>query len=372
MQTDLVPALDAAGLPGPPWLFHILLVFTFVLHLLFMNLTLGGTLLAWVSHLRATGEPGDPHGRLAARMVTVNSFAISLTITTGVAPLLFLQLLYQPFFYTGTILLGWIWFGLLVFLTAGYYAVYAYKLRGAPARGTGGGFWLGFAAVAFTLIAMIQVAAHLVQTRVGSWQEFAANPWIVLGDPVYWPRLFHFVFAGIGFAALVMAWWAARQAVEGSEVEINTAIARTCWRWALGTVIVQVTGGFVLLVVLPRDILIEFMRGGAATMIPLTLSIVLGVGLLAMLARSIDPVKQRGLVTGSLAAMILTVAIMTVTRDQVRELYLAPSIGSEPVRIVPQWGNFGLFAVLLVAALWAVYYMTRRVLSEPATGEDAA
>ncbi len=46
MTPDLVPAVDAAGLPGPVWLFQALLVFTFFLHLLFMNLTLGGTLLA--------------------------------------------------------------------------------------------------------------------------------------------------------------------------------------------------------------------------------------------------------------------------------------------------------------------------------------
>jgi len=55
MPTDLIPALDAAGLPGPPWLFHMLLVSTFFLHMLFMNLTLGGTLLAVIAHFRAGG-----------------------------------------------------------------------------------------------------------------------------------------------------------------------------------------------------------------------------------------------------------------------------------------------------------------------------
>ena len=32
----------------------------------------------------------------------------------------------------------------------------------------------------------------------------------MLGDPTYWPRLAHFVLAGLGFAALVAAWWAIR------------------------------------------------------------------------------------------------------------------------------------------------------------------
>ena len=164
MQADLVPAVDATGLPGPPWLFHLLLVFTFVLHMVFMNLALGGTLLAWVSHVRARGRPDDPNGVLAGRMMSVNGYAISMAITTGVAPLLFLQVLYQQFFYSGTILLGWIWFGLLVLLIVGYYAAYLYKFRGAPRVGRGGGIWLGISAISFVLVAMIHVAVHLIQS----------------------------------------------------------------------------------------------------------------------------------------------------------------------------------------------------------------
>src|SRR5450759_353597 len=33
----LVPALDPTPIPGPAWLFHFLLVATFLLHLLFVN-----------------------------------------------------------------------------------------------------------------------------------------------------------------------------------------------------------------------------------------------------------------------------------------------------------------------------------------------
>jgi hypothetical protein len=304
--------------------------------------------------------------------MAVNSFAISLAITTGVAPLLFIQLIYQPFFYTGTILLGWIWFGFLGLLVGGYYAAYLYKFRGAPRRGSGGGAWLAIAAVAFLLIAMVHVAVHLIHVQPDLWPRYAANPWSVLADPTYWPRLLHFVFAGIAFSALVMAWWASRRAAAGSDVEVNTAIARTCWRWALWTIVLQVVDGFLLLIVLPREVLLGIMRGGAATLIPLTLSILLGIGLLILLARSIDPVAHRGLVTGTLAAMAMTVAVMSITRHQVRALYLDPFMGAQPAQVVPQWGNFLLFVVLLVAALAAVAYMTWRVLAEPASGDQAA
>jgi len=69
MNPQLIPPLDAAGLPGPPWLFHVLLVFTFFLHMLFMNLTLGGTLLAAVAHFRGGGRRDDPRGALAGRLM---------------------------------------------------------------------------------------------------------------------------------------------------------------------------------------------------------------------------------------------------------------------------------------------------------------
>jgi hypothetical protein len=364
MTTDLLPALDAAGLPGPPWLFHFLLVLTFFLHLIFMNLTLGGTLMAFVSHLRSGGRIDDAQGVLATRLMGINTYAISLAITTGVAPLLFVQVLYQQFFYSGTILLGWIWFAMLVLLMIGYYAAYLHKAFRGP--------WLALSAVCFFAIAMIHVAVHLIHVQPERWPGFDANALAVLGDPTYWPRLFHFVLAAITFAALVAAWWAVRKARAGDDVDVNTAIAKSAWRWALWATVLQIVDGFLLLVVLPREVLLGVMRGGIATLGPLTLSILLGIGLLVMLAKSSNPVEHPGLVSGVLAALTLTIAVMSVTRHQVRVLYLEPFTSQFTATIVPQWGNFALFAVLLVVCLVTVAVMVRRVLTSPAEGEEAA
>ena len=70
--------------------------------------------------------------------------------------------------------------------------------------------------------------------------------------------------------------------------------------------------------------------------------------------------------------MTLTVAVMSLTRHQVRVLYLDPFTTAERLRVVPQWGNFALFVVCLAAALWTVYAMTRRVLADRASGDEAA
>jgi hypothetical protein len=309
---------------------------------------------------------------LAGRLMAVNNYGISLTITTGVAPLLFIQLIYQQYFYTATILLAPMWFAMLVLLTAGYYAAYLYKFRGAPSRGSGGGAWLSVAAVMFLVIAMIHVAVNLVHAQPEKWAGLADGTWSVLADPTYWPRLLHFVLAGLGFAAMVTAWWAVRRVSEGVDAENNTKIARWSWRWALWTTVLLVVDGFLLLLVLPRPVLRGVMSGGVGTLGPLTLAILLGIGLLMMLARVSNPVEKPGLVAGTLGAMTLTVAVMSITRHQVRALYLEPSTALFSFQVVPQWGNFVLFALLLVAGLVTVGYMLQRVLASPASGADAA
>ena len=73
-----------------------------------------------------------------------------------------------------------------------------------------------------------------------------------------------------------------------------------------------------------------------------------------------------------IAALTLTVAVMTVTRHQVRVLYLEPATSQFQVTVVPQWGNFILFAVLLVLGLATIFWMMRRVLTSPAEGDEAA
>lgn len=372
MGLTLLPGADPTAIPGPVWLFQVLLVFTFFLHMLFLNLTLGGTLLAAVSQLAAGGRAGDCRTTLARRLMGVNAYGISLTITTGIAPLLFVQLLYQRFFYSATILIGSAWFMLVALLLVGYYAAYAYKFRGAPARGAGGTGWLTLSASMFLIVAMVHVAVNLVHSQPEQWAGFADRPWSVLADPAYFPRLLHFVLAGIGLSALLASWWAARQAAAGKDVETNTDIAKLAWKWVLWTTLAQIADGFLLLLALPRPVLLKLMQGGAATLVPLTLSILLGLGLLMMLARVSDPVRKRGTVTGTLAAMVLTIAVMAVTRHQVRDIYLEPSRLPFGPAVAAQWGNFLLFALLLVVGLATVAFMVRRVLDDRAGGEDAA
>ena len=73
----------------------------------------------------------------------------------------------------------------------------------------------------------------------------------------------------------------------------------------------------------------------------------------------------------TLPELLVTVAVMAITRHQVRGLYLEPYTSRFELTSATQWGNFVLFVVLLLAGLATGAYMVRRVLASPASGADA-
>jgi hypothetical protein len=367
MSPDLIPAVDPVPLPGPAWLFHLLLVLTFFLHMPFLYLTLGGSLLAAVSKLTARGE--DHRAALASRLTAVNTFAISLTITTGIAPLLFIQALYQQYFYTATILIGSAWLMLVVLLIGAYYSTYLFKLGAGSSGGSRGGIWLAVAALGFLLIAGIQVAVNLIHSHPGTWAGIADNPWSILAAPAYLPRLLHFVLAGLVLSALLSSWWARRRSEAGDQTELNQQIALYGWSWAKWATVALALVGLARGLVLPGEVL----RGvaGSATLIPAVIGVGLIVLLIVVLFRK-AAAQSPALTTTALSAMIGIMAMMAIVRHQVRVNNLASAHKGFELVVAPQWGTFVLFAVLLVAGLAVVAYMVKRVLASPATGDEAA
>ena len=366
MSENLIPALDPAPLPGPPWLFHLLWLVTFTVHLLFVNAVLGGTLLAALS-------PSSRKGSRETRtfFVEVNSWAISLAVTFGIAPLLFMQVLLGRFFYSATILVAWAWLGMLGLLTVGYYLNYVAKFRLRAGRDAGLPIWL--AAVCFVGIAVIQVAINLLHMQPGRWTEVAAGGWAALADPTFLPRFLHFVLAAVTMAGALAAWVAVRRAGKGGDAESNGAMARYGIRAALIATVLQLADGFWLLLALPEEVLRSLMRGGALTMVPLTLGIVAGLGLLVLLAQVHDPLAQATRVRRVAELLVATIVLMIVTRHQVRDLYLAAHRAGEQVVVATQWGALALFLVVFVVCVGlTVYAVVRAVKDRPAPGEQVA
>lgn len=363
MSPAMLPALDPAPLPAPAWLFQGLLLATFLVHLLFMNVALGGTLIGAVHRILAR-RPEDP-GRALGRMVLgLLSPALSFTITTGVAPLLFVQLLYAQVFYPATIVIGWVWLGLLVLLVVGYYAVYLAKFQvggegAVPA-------WMSLAAAGLVAIALIQVLANLLQITPGRWAEVGLRLGAAVQDPTLLPRYLHFLLGSLAVAGLFLALLAVERERQAPGGEVYPWIARRGVRWALVATALQLLDGFWFLFALPREVLVPLMQGRFPETPTLALGIGLALLLLMLLSRLTDPVRQRSLLHAAAAALLATLLAMVLLRDMVRGLYLAPYLRLQGLPVQTQAEVLLLFLLLFVAGLATVGWMLLRVIREQA------
>ena len=137
--------------PSPPWLVDALHGLTFVLHTASMHVMVACA-FAVAIHRGAAAREG-------AQTLPV---VMSLTITLGVAPLLFLQLIHGERFYASSIYMAWPWMLALIAVMGGYYAAYAcegrHRRQEAPGLLLRGVPFLGLLTFSFVLAANVTLS----------------------------------------------------------------------------------------------------------------------------------------------------------------------------------------------------------------------
>ncbi|HUU29795.1 MAG TPA: hypothetical protein VM123_18490 [archaeon] len=343
----LIPTPEV--IPAPWQVFEFLGILTLIVHFLFINVALGGSLIALFSRLKGAGrQPGENvPGLLAGKIPTT----FALGINFGVAPLLFVQVLYGHFFYTSSVLMAVFWIMVIPLLIIGYYGTYIHARQHdtAPALAT--------AALAFTSVILLYIVFAFqnnisLMLSPGAWTAYFANrsgTILRLGDPVLWPRYFHFVTASIAVAGLFIAvLWAFRQkkgaAGAGEKKRDGLRI------FAIATMI-QVVIGFWLLLALPKEVMLKFMGGNMLYTVTLFAGIVLA---LATIMTSL-----LGRLGSTVAVLLATVAVMVLLRTFLRTAFLAPYFNIEILSVHPQVSAGVLFLVILVIGLVLVGYMIK-------------
>jgi hypothetical protein len=358
MNLPAIPALDPTPLPAPAWLFQALLLVTFYVHILFLNVTLGGTLISAVHALVATGKDA-PGRRLGRLMVGLLPASVSFTVTTGVAPLLFVQLLYGQVFYAATVLVGWIWLAIVPLIVVGYYSVYLYKFEvGAPGGRT---VWLGVAAGCFVIVAAIQTLVNVLQLTPPRWEAVAVAVGAVAQDPTVLPRYLHFVLGSLAVAGIFLAVVAMERAHRTPDPLFDW-LARRGIFWALAATGLQMADGFWLLFSLPREALIALVGGKPWPTIHLAIGMGLGFLALIMLSGLRQPERQRGLVRFTAGVLLATVLAMVGLRDVVRGLYLGSLIRIRELPSHMQGDVTVLFLLVFLLGLATVAWMVWNVL----------
>ena len=367
--TLAVPMPDALPLPGPIWLFEFLLLLTFVLHILAMNFLLGGSIIAVVERLRAKAMPGRNAGAevsaaagepytIARWFETKMPVAMAFTITLGIAPLLFVQAMYGHLFYSASVITAWPWFSVLGVLLVTYSLVYRLSFNGDTLSGASKVIGL-LVSIGLLTIAFLYVNNMTLSIRPDVWAaKYFARPdgtaWNT-DDPTFWPRLLHFVTAAVAVAGMVLATVGAKRVTKGDET------GRTWLKlgalWFVIPTFLQFAWGLWWLLALEREIMLPLMGGDMVQTIVFMTSIFLPIGAMVMMALSLKHERPFGLVHGASWLLLLTIVGMIMTRHAIREYTLNPVFDLSSVQVLPQWGVFGIFAVLLVIALATVAWM---------------
>ncbi len=360
MTAPPIPAVDPTPLPAPAWLFQILLLVTFFVHLAFLNVTLGGTVIA-AAHALFGRSPAAPGRRLGRLMADLLPASISFTVTIGVAPLLFIQVLYGQLFYAAAILMAWIWLSIVPLLVVAYYSMYLYKFEvGAPG---GRSAWLGLAGVCFVAVAAVQVLINVLELTPPRWAAAASALGAVVRDPTILPRLLHFLLGSLAVAGIFLAVLAVERGRRTPDPFFDW-LARRGIYWALAATGLQMADGFWFLFALPRDILLALMGGRPWVTVHLATAMGLGFLALILLSGLREPERQRALVRLTAGVLLATVLAMVGLRDVVRGMYLAPFVRVRELVSATQTDLTVLFVVVFVLGLTTVGWMTRRVLRE--------
>jgi protein SCO1/2 len=357
-MSPVLPLPDPIAPAAPPLLFGALLDATFFVHLLAMNLLLGGALIAAALRLSPASRDAGHRRALARALEKALPALMAATITFGVAPLLFLQALHGRAFFTSSILMGWIWLAIVPLAMAAYYGAYAVALREETARPRR---WLGVAVAGLLLaVAFVQTTnatrSLRLDTFVAASRIDGRGLRLNLDDPTFWPRWLHMVLGAVAVAALGAA-ALGRKWRESQPERAAWAQQRGLSLFAFATA-ANVFVGLALLIALPKEVLIRLVGGGERWSVAvLSASLLIAVALAgaALLALGARRRETAATVTGGL--LLVTLAAMVLLRDEVRRITCAAMDPLPPP--APQWGAFALFALLLVAGVVAVAWMVR-------------
>ena len=357
---------DPMGLLFYPIFIQVLMVFTFVLHIMFVNFTIGISFLSVYGYLNG-GEYWKRLSKSLARATTVN---ISMAMVLGIAPLLFLQVVYDPFWYASNMLSAAWAIGFIFIMMLGYSLTYVFYLK-RDSRGK------GFALFGITAFALFLLAGSIM--HVLGYQLLQPEKWLgwyikngavdTSGTSLHafqLPRFLHFIipsFAMTGIFLMLYAWYFKDR--EDMDKKYLEWVSRTGAKMAFYFTAIQVIIGLWWLFSVPLEFkffINPFFLTGTG----------IGIVLLYLLySAQKDPAKYAA---PSLAVAFLTIFGMSYARETLRTKYLdrfGYSIFNYKLNI--DWQSTVLFLSTFIVGLIIIGYLVSVAYkSGKTTGEYAA
>ena len=342
---NFIPTPDT--IPAPSWLFLFLDLFTFTLHILVINVIIGGSLIVLFSRLRSPETSLETHliGGVASKLPTTFALGINL----GIAPLLFLQVIYGHLFYSSSVLMAVYWILVIPLLIIAYYGAYIHiRKYGSSSFLSKGAIFLTSSILLYIAFVFVNNMTLMAQPeKWGAYLQNRGGTLLNIKDATFIPRYLHFITASIAVAGLFLAivWWMRqRKNIEGAQQKVKTSLRI----FGIATSI-QIVIGFWFLLAIPSDFILQFMGQN------LFYTIVLFIGILLAIGAVISAFLGK-LIPTTLHLIPLIIA-MVITRTNLRSLYLQDVFSLDSLQLSAQYGVMALFFVIFIVGLGIVGYM---------------
>jgi len=349
MNPSIIPTPDTIPVH---WLwFEVLLIFTFVVHMILMNFILGGSLLTLWDLIR-----GKQETKASGTIPTL----IALTINFGVPPLLFVQVLYGHLFYSSSVILAVPWILVIPILILAYYGAYIFTKRAdkAPVLSK---VALILSTLFLLYVAFIFVNNNTLAIKPDRWKLYFENTnglALNIGEPTLWPRFLHFIIAALAIGALGRAIW--YRFSKGNEEENALQVKRNLkiFGW---TTLLQFAIGTWFWLSMPKDVWLTFMGKSIFATVMMAAG---WIGALLILHSAFTGRFNLAMILGG-----LQVVLMVIIRDISRRAYLDGVFHPNSLENVKELSPFIVFLLVFVIGLLLLYYMIR-LMSKPKTPQS--
>ena len=331
--------------------FQFLLLLTFPLHLLAMNAMVGGLAIGVMQHFRG----GDTRTQLAHRIAVVLPLVIAFTVNFGVAPLLFLQVLYGQFVYTSSILMGLFWISVIPILIVAYYGAYLYDFKFNGLGSAGKWIALGVLLLLFC-IGYFFANNMLLMTlpeRFADYFHHRDGSLLVSAQKEFLPRYLHMMAGALAVGGLFVALLGRFRARENSELAAHAAAIGL--KTFFFMTMVNAGLGIWYLISLPRQQMLLFMGRDPAATACFVLALLLVIGVL------VSSFTQRLAVTA--VGTVVLVYLMSFLRSWLRTDLLADYFNLSELQVVPQYSSMLLFLVCLLGGVVTVGWLIQKTVN---------
>ncbi len=358
---SIIPKDIELVIPGNVGFFEFLIVFSFIAHILFVNITVGSSALAVFQEIKGIRKKDKKYDDFAYQLANHTSVLKSIAVVLGVAPLLLISVIYTQYHYPATLLIGKAWLALLLILIGAFLILYFYKFMWEKmASGGKKAFHVAVGATGSLLLLFVPLIFIVNVVSMLYPEMWAGSKGFFHGlfyYPQIWQRYFHFILASFAVSGVYLYFWnnrlqkklekqgmgqskAGQQSLKETAATLDSkevAHKQSIYKHgkklgiqtAIWTTLLQLIFGTLLLMSFDRSIIMLYMGDDLLLTTLLVSSIFLTLIMVFFLYKLQKHDVKRYFVL-SLTAFLLVLSLMGWMRHELREAYLKPYLDENP------------------------------------------